>query len=136
MSRTIDRTPKTCAHPCTPHQHGTKVMYDRDRCRCWPCTYARSAYERARYRSIAYQQWQPYTDTAPVRDRAAWRAARELGYTRLITYTQAGEPGSSLRAAGWRVIAERPAHAGWSRPSRPRQDRAERVVRTLWEATG
>jgi hypothetical protein len=30
-----------------------------------------------------------------------------LGYGRLITYTQEAEPGTSLRAAGWRVIAER-----------------------------
>lgn len=66
---------------------------------------------------------------------AAWRAARALGYTRLITYTQAGESGASLRGAGWRVIAERPANPGWDRPSRPRQPTgAENIPRTLWEA--
>lgn len=66
---------------------------------------------------------------------AAWRATKALGYDRLITYTQAGETGSSLRAAGWRVIAERPARSGWSVPSRPREDRgADGVQRTLWEA--
>ncbi|MFJ7999020.1 XF1762 family protein [Streptomyces sp. NPDC096310] len=66
---------------------------------------------------------------------AAWRAAKALGYTRLITYTQAGESGASLRAAGWRVVAERPATAGWSRPSRPRTPRGtEHIPRTLWEA--
>lgn len=64
---------------------------------------------------------------------AAWRAAKAMGYTRLITYTQAGEPGSSLRAAGWRVVAERPVHAGWDRPSRPRRSSVP-VQRTLWEA--
>lgn len=66
---------------------------------------------------------------------AAWRAAKALGYTRLVTYTQAGETGASLRAAGWRVIAERPATPGWDRPSRPRQARGtEFMPRTLWEA--
>jgi hypothetical protein len=66
---------------------------------------------------------------------AAWRAAKALGYTRLITYTQAGETGASLRAAGWRVIAERPATPGWDRPSRPREARGtEYMPRTLWEA--
>jgi hypothetical protein len=66
---------------------------------------------------------------------ACWRAASALGYTRLITYTQAGETGASLRAAGWRVIAERPARPGWDRPSRPRQLRGtEEIPRTLWEA--
>lgn len=67
---------------------------------------------------------------------AAWRAAKALGYRRLITYTQADESGSSLRAAGWRVIAERPARPGWSTPSRPRLEHGtERIPRTLWEAS-
>ena len=67
---------------------------------------------------------------------AAWRTARSLGYRRLVTYTQAGETGSSLRAAGWRVIAERPARPGWDVPSRPRDDRGvDGIARTLWEAS-
>lgn len=67
---------------------------------------------------------------------AAWRAAKALGYTRLITYTQADETGASLRAAGWRVIAERPAQPGWDRPSRPRTaNGSEHMPRTLWEAS-
>jgi hypothetical protein len=66
---------------------------------------------------------------------AARRAAWALGYRRLITYTQGGEPGTTLRAAGWRVIAERPATSGWDRPSRPRVDRGtDGIPRTLWEA--
>lgn len=39
---------------------------------------------------------------------AARRASLALGYTRLITYTQEGETGASLRAAGWRLIVARP----------------------------
>ena len=67
---------------------------------------------------------------------AAWRATKALGYRRLVTYTQDGESGSSLRAAGWRVIAERPARRGWTTPSRPRQLRGtENVQRYLWEAS-
>lgn len=67
---------------------------------------------------------------------ACRRAAWALGYRRLITYTQAGESGASLRAAGWRVVAERPARRGWSTPSRPRADRGvDGIPRTLWEAT-
>lgn len=66
---------------------------------------------------------------------AAWRAASALGYRRLITYTQAGETGASLRAAGWRVIAERPARSGWNAPSRPRDGHGvDHIPRTLWEA--
>jgi hypothetical protein len=66
---------------------------------------------------------------------AAWRATKALGYRRLITYTQAGETGSSLRGAGWRIVAERPARPGWDMPSRPRVSRNANVQRTLWEAT-
>jgi len=65
---------------------------------------------------------------------AAWRAAKALGYRRLITYTQAGETGSSLKGAGFRVVAERSARPGWTCPSRPRADRGNAyVARTLWE---
>jgi hypothetical protein len=68
---------------------------------------------------------------------AVTRAAFALGYSRVITYTQAGESGASLRGAGWRVVAQRPARAGWSSPSRPRADRGvDHMPRTLWEAAG
>jgi hypothetical protein len=67
---------------------------------------------------------------------AAWRATRALGYRRLITYTQAGETGASLRAAGYRVVAERRPRPGWNMPSRPRQlTGTEGIARTLWEVT-
>ncbi len=66
---------------------------------------------------------------------AAWRASKALGFRRLVTYTQRGESGASLRAAGWTVIAERPARPGWNRPSRPRVPTGtENVQRFLWEA--
>ncbi|MFI1119429.1 XF1762 family protein [Streptomyces physcomitrii] len=51
---------------------------------------------------------------------ASWRAAKALGYRRLITFTQEGESGASLRGAGWRIVAHRPPRAGWHTPSRPR----------------
>lgn len=65
---------------------------------------------------------------------ACARAAFALGYTRVITYTQATESGSSPRAAGYRVIASRPARKGWHTASRPRTDANYRSVsRQLWE---
>lgn len=65
---------------------------------------------------------------------ACWRATKALGYRRLIAYTQAGESGASLRGAGWHVVAQRPPHRGWNRPSRPRPTSSnEPVARTLWE---
>ena len=53
---------------------------------------------------------------------AIWRAAKALGYSRCITYTQAEESGASLRAAGWVVDCVLPPRSGWSTPSRPRSD--------------
>ena len=69
---------------------------------------------------------------------AAWRAAKALGYLRLITYTQADESGASLRGAGWRVIGERPARPSWAASSvalRHLRNPADAggVARTLWE---
>lgn len=65
---------------------------------------------------------------------ACARAAFALGFRRLITYTHAAEGGASLRAAGWRVIAQRPARNGWNIPSRPRADIGSAgIARQLWE---
>lgn len=66
---------------------------------------------------------------------AAWRGAKARGYLRLITYTQEGESGASLRAAGYRIVAERKARGSWDRPSRRRVSKNANVARTLWEAS-
>ena len=66
---------------------------------------------------------------------ALTRAAFALGYQRVITYTQANESGASLRAAGWKIIATRPARKSWNNVSRPRHDACyQSTQRTLWEA--
>jgi len=64
---------------------------------------------------------------------ACWRAARALGYQRLITYTLTGEGGASLKAANWRCIGER-GGGSWSRESRPRVDQHPLQAKLLWEA--
>lgn len=63
---------------------------------------------------------------------AAQRAAFALGYRRLITYTLASEPGTSLKAANWRVIGEA-GGGSWSRASRLRVDTHPTEAKTLWE---
>lgn len=64
---------------------------------------------------------------------AAWRAVKALGYRRLITYILDSEPGTSLRAAGWRLIGQR-GGGSWSCPSRPRVDTHPLEQKQLWEA--
>lgn len=52
---------------------------------------------------------------------AAWRAARAMGYKKLVTYILASENGSSLKAAGWKCVGE----AGglrWTGKRRPEVD--------------
>ena len=65
---------------------------------------------------------------------AAWRAAKALGYRRLITYTLVTEPGTSLRAAGWKVVGSVPGRS-WSCASRPRVDHHPLGQKTIWEAS-
>jgi hypothetical protein len=47
-----------------------------------------------------------------------WRAWRALGGTRLVTYTLESESGSSMRGAGWSVVAELPGATGKAWQSR------------------
>jgi len=78
----------------------------------------------------------PYRNACSMLYGACWRAARSLGYRRLITYTLASESGSSLRGAGWRVVGERRARS-WAADSakdRPRVDKTPPAQRILWEA--
>lgn len=64
---------------------------------------------------------------------AAWRAVRSMGYRRLVTYILKEEDGTSLRAAGWRLIGE--AGGGkWSRVGRPRVDDHPTQAKLRWEA--
>ena len=63
---------------------------------------------------------------------AAWRAARALGYRRVITYTLPEEGGASLRGAGWQLIGEA-GGGSWSRGRRPRVDLAPTQVKLRWE---
>ena len=66
--------------------------------------------------------------------RSAWRAARAMGYRRLVTYTLTSEPGSSLLGAGFRLIGET-GGGSWSRPSRARVDTHPLELKLRWEVT-
>lgn len=64
---------------------------------------------------------------------AAWRAAKAMGYRRIVTYTLREESGTSLVAAGWIALYATPGRS-WSCPSRPRVDTHPLGQKTLWEA--
>lgn len=63
---------------------------------------------------------------------AAWRAARAMGYRKLVTYILATEPGTSLKAAGWKLVGSTPGRS-WSVPSRPRIDKHPLQPKLRWE---
>lgn len=63
---------------------------------------------------------------------ACWRTARAMGYRKLITYILNTEPGTSLKASGWRLVGER-GGGSWSVPSRPRVDRHPLQKNLLFE---
>lgn len=62
--------------------------------------------------------------------RAA-RIAREMGYTKIITYILDSESGISLKACGWHKEADTKGH-DWSCPSRPRQTQAPTCNKQRW----
>jgi hypothetical protein len=65
---------------------------------------------------------------------AAARSAFALGYRRIGTYILKSEAGTSLQAAGWRMIGER-GGGSWSVPSRPRVDTHPLEPKMLFEKT-
>jgi len=72
---------------------------------------------------------------------ATWRAAKAMGYRRIITYTQADESGASLKAAGFKKVKNLLARKSWAESSGPKS-KIKRdeignggVERVLWEIT-
>jgi hypothetical protein len=63
---------------------------------------------------------------------AACRASFALGYRKVVTYTLKSEPGTSLRAAGWRTVGEVKGRS-WSCQSRPRIDKSPLLDKLRWE---
>lgn len=63
---------------------------------------------------------------------ACWRAAKAMGYRKMITYILNNEPGTSLKASGWKLIGER-GGGSWSVPSRPRVDKHPLQKKLLFE---
>ena len=66
----------------------------------------------------------------------AWRAAKAIGYRKLITYTLQSESGASLRGAGWKVAAQLRAGTPSAWLSRPGRDFQHVVAESKfrWEA--
>jgi hypothetical protein len=71
---------------------------------------------------------------------ACYRIAMAMGYQKVITDTQDGEAGSSLRGAGWTPVRKRKARKGWAESSVALKAIRDPVgtggvARTRWEKT-
>lgn len=71
---------------------------------------------------------------------ACWRVGRAMGYLRCITMTQGDEPGTSLIAAGYRLVGERKPRTSWQEATHDERLKAMRdpvgnggVPRKVWE---
>ena len=75
---------------------------------------------------------------------ACARVAKEMGYQRIITYTLQSEPGTTMKASGWKNCGEA-GGVSWNMPSRPREEYQETLFgverkypeekKVLWEKT-
>ena len=66
---------------------------------------------------------------------AAWRAARAMGYKRIVTYILESENGASLRASGWKCVGQ----AGglrWTGKRRPEVDLYPAQMKIRFEKEG
>jgi hypothetical protein len=61
----------------------------------------------------------------------AAREAKRRGFERIITYTLASEPGTTLTAAGWTAESFTPGRR-WDSPSRPRGDNTPTEDKVRW----
>ena len=57
-----------------------------------------------------------------------------MGYRRLITYILDSEPGTTLKAAGWKEVGKIKGKT-WDTPTRPRTDKHPTTDKTLFEVT-
>ncbi len=73
-----------------------------------------------------------FKNTASMLYSASWRAAKAMGYKRVISYILKSERGTSLKAAGYKIIGE--AGGGtWNRKKRARIDKHPIGEKLLFE---
>lgn len=65
---------------------------------------------------------------------AAWRAAKAMGYKRLVTYILESENGASLRAVGWKCVGQS-GGLRWTGERRPEVDLYPAQMKIRFEQT-
>lgn len=122
MKTPSNRAPRI-ARECTHggiHEHGTRVAYVKDRCRCEDCTTASRVAEQKRRRARLYGIDAGLTDAQPVRDHLAVLSEAGIGYKRA----------AELAGVSLTVVQTILYH----HPSRPGAGPAKRVKRETAES--
>ena len=112
-----DRDRRDCAHPGSPHRHGTRNAYVTDGCHCTECRAANRAEERHRTESLRNGRWEPLVDAAPARGHLLLLRHQGLGLDQIVRI-----PETSKRTIR-RVLREPPTS-----PHRIRSETAQRVL--------
>lgn len=87
---------RDCACKLASHQHGTRLGYVVDKCRCTPCREAAVAYERNRRKQTIYGRYDSgRVDATPVRDHIQFLMANGVSYKQTAKLS-----GVSLSAVG------------------------------------
>jgi hypothetical protein len=60
------------------------------------------------------------------------RIAKEMGYSKIITYILESEDGTSLKASGWHMEATTQGNRSWDCPSRRRNTTAPTCAKQRW----
>lgn len=95
--------------------------YKRHGCRCYTCGYANAQYYEARERAIAYGNWQPYVDAAPVREHLRNLMNAGIGWRRIAELS--GASANTIKNLLYGRGTARPAVAERIRP-----ETAERIL--------
>jgi hypothetical protein len=114
------RPQRECSHERSPHRHGTRVAYVKDRCRCPDCTAANTAASRTRYRQQAIGHWQPFTDAGVVREHLTALRAAGIGVQRIAELT-------GLSLSHVRILADTRLDAS-ATTKRVRPDTVDRIL--------
>ena len=75
-------TVRPCTHKLVHHEHGDRVRYVLDQCRCHTCKVAQRNYEQARRREVAYGRLR-HVDASPVRKHVRALMKQGMGIKRI-----------------------------------------------------
>jgi hypothetical protein len=107
----IDRTPQPCHHKQAQHQHGTNACYVLDKCRCLPCSEARSKVDDERRRLKAYGRYHKYVDAYPVRLHVRELMSAGMGLKQIVKVSGVSQGGL------WKLMYGKRKPDGSQRPS-------------------